>query len=136
MVFLSLALFFFPLVNGLIAGLVGGYKVGSPGRALLAAILPAALVAGGLWVVFALFDAPIRGVLAGAARPVRRWCQVPPAPGPMKTAAGDPSTSSIEATRQLLAVELSRWKAMSPYPSCRSSATSRVSPGANARSLR
>ena len=36
MVVLSLALFFVPGLNGLIAGLVGGYLVGSPGRALAA----------------------------------------------------------------------------------------------------
>ncbi|HWM86825.1 MAG TPA: hypothetical protein VNO33_13325, partial [Kofleriaceae bacterium] len=67
MVFLSLALFFVPALNGLIAGLVGGYKVGSIGRALVAAILPAIVVAGGLWAGFALFDAPVWGLLAGTA---------------------------------------------------------------------
>ena len=67
MVFLSLALFFLPLVNGLIAGAVGGYKVGGVGRALVAAILPAAVVAAGLWIVFAFFEAPVWGFLAGAA---------------------------------------------------------------------
>ncbi len=67
MVFLSLALFFVPLVNGLIAGAVGGYKVGGVGRALVAAILPAVVVAGGLWIAFAFLDAPIWGFLAGTA---------------------------------------------------------------------
>ena len=67
MVFLSIALFFIPLLNGLIAGLVGGYKVGGVARALVAAILPGVAAAGGLWIVFALFDAPVWGFVAGAA---------------------------------------------------------------------
>jgi hypothetical protein len=67
MVFLSLALFFLPLVNGLIAGAVGGYKVGGVGRALAAAILPAFVAGAGLWIAFAVFDAPIWGFLAGSA---------------------------------------------------------------------
>ena len=64
MIGISLVLFFVPLVNGLIGGFVGGYKVGSAGRALLAAILPAIVVAGALWVIFALFEAPLWGVAA------------------------------------------------------------------------
>ena len=67
MVLLSLALFFLPLVNGLIAGVVGGYKVGGVRRALLAAVLPAIVVAAGMWIAFALFDAPLWGILAGMA---------------------------------------------------------------------
>jgi hypothetical protein len=67
MVFLSLALFFVPLLNGLIAGAVGGYKVGGVGRALVAAILPAVVVGTGLWIAFAFFEAPVWGFLAGAA---------------------------------------------------------------------
>lgn len=67
MVFLSLALFFLPLVNGLIAGLVGGYKVRGVARALAAAILPGIAVGAGLWIIFALFEAPVWGLLAGAA---------------------------------------------------------------------
>lgn len=67
MIGLSIALFFLPLVNGFIGGLVGGYKVGTVGRALLAALLPAAFVALALWVLFAVFQAPVVGLLAGAA---------------------------------------------------------------------
>jgi hypothetical protein len=65
MVAISLALFFLPLINGLIGGVVGGYKVGAVGRALVAAILPAAIVALGLWLVFALWEAPFWGLVAG-----------------------------------------------------------------------
>lgn len=65
MIALTLVLFFLPLINGIIGGLVGGYKVGGAGRALLAAILPAVVVAAGLWILFAVADAPVWGLLAG-----------------------------------------------------------------------
>lgn len=67
MIGLTLALFFLPLINGLVGGLVGGYKAGDWKRALGAAILPAAVVALGLWIIMALLNAPVWGVLAGAA---------------------------------------------------------------------
>jgi hypothetical protein len=65
MIGVSLVLFFLPLINGIIGGLVGGYKVGGVGRALLAAILPAVVVALALGVIFMIFDAPVLGFLAG-----------------------------------------------------------------------
>lgn len=67
MVGLTLALFFLPLINGIVGGFVGGYKVGGAGRALIAAILPAIVVAIALWVIFAVFDAPVIGLVAGVA---------------------------------------------------------------------
>lgn len=67
MVGLSLVLFFIPGINGLVGGLVGGYKVGGVGRALVAAILPAIIVGAGLWVLLAAFELPILGFVAGAA---------------------------------------------------------------------
>ena len=70
MVGLTIALFFLPLVNGVIGGLVGGYKVGSVGRAMVAAILPAILVSASLWALFALFDVPVIGLVAGTAAAV------------------------------------------------------------------
>ncbi len=66
MVGLSLLLFFLPLINGFVGGLVGGYKVGGVGRALMAAILPAIVVAAGLWILLAVLDAPLIGLVAGA----------------------------------------------------------------------
>ncbi len=66
MIGLTLALFFLPAVNGLIGGLIGGYRVGHFGRALLAAILPSIVVAIGLVLIFALFNAPVWGLFAGA----------------------------------------------------------------------
>jgi hypothetical protein len=68
MVAITLLLFFLPAINGIIGGLVGGYKVGSVGRALVAAILPAVLASIGLWILLALLDLPvIVGFLAGTA---------------------------------------------------------------------
>jgi hypothetical protein len=67
MIVISLALFFLPLVNGLIGGAIGGYKAGDWKRALAAAILPAVVVAAGLWVLLALLNAPFWGLIAGTA---------------------------------------------------------------------
>lgn len=67
MVVITLALFFIPLVNGLIGGFVGGYKVGGVPRALTAAILPAIVVAAGLWLLLIILDFPVIGFIAGAA---------------------------------------------------------------------
>ena len=67
MIVISLALFFLPALNGLIGGAVGGYKAGSAARGLTAAVLPAIVVGAVLWIVFALFDAPILGFFGGLA---------------------------------------------------------------------
>ena len=67
MVVISLALFFVPAVNGVIAGLVGGYLVGTLGRAMAAAILPALIVALGLWALLTVVGLPVIGFFAGAA---------------------------------------------------------------------
>lgn len=67
MVGVTLALFFLPLINGLIGGIIGGYKVGSPGRALGAAVLPAAIASLGLWLLMISFDRPVLGFVAGLA---------------------------------------------------------------------
>ncbi len=67
MVVISLALFFVPAINGVIAGVVGGYLVGTLGRAMAAAILPALIVALGLWALFTVLGLPVIGFFAGAA---------------------------------------------------------------------
>jgi hypothetical protein len=67
MVILALGLFFLPAVNGVFAGMVGGYMVGSTKRALMAAIIPAFIIAGGLWVLLATLDFPVVGFFIGAA---------------------------------------------------------------------
>ena len=67
MIVISLVLFFLPALNGLIGGAVGGYKAGSAGRGLTAAVLPSIVVGIALWALFALFDAPVIGFLGGLA---------------------------------------------------------------------
>lgn len=67
MIGLSLLLFFVPAVNGLIAGAVGGYLVGSLSRALTAAVVPAFIVAVAFWIGFSLTGLPVIGFLAGGA---------------------------------------------------------------------
>jgi hypothetical protein len=67
MVGVTLVLFFLPLVNGVIGGAVGGYKVGDWKRALGAAVLPALVVTLGLWLIVAAFGAPVLGFIGGTA---------------------------------------------------------------------
>ena len=67
MVGITIALFFLPLVNGLIGGAVGGYKAGGWKRGLVAAVIPAAVVTAALWVVLIAFELPVVGFIAGAA---------------------------------------------------------------------
>jgi hypothetical protein len=67
MVAITLALFFVPLVNGLIGGVVGGYKAGTPKRGVIAAIIPAAVVGVALWLLLTAFALPVLGLVAGAA---------------------------------------------------------------------
>lgn len=67
MIVISLVLFFLPALNGLIGGAVGGYKAGSAGRGLTAAVLPSIVVGLVLWGLFAIFDAPVIGFLGGLA---------------------------------------------------------------------
>lgn len=64
---IMVVLFFVPGINGLIAGLVGGYKVGTVGRALVAAILPAIAAGLAIWGLLAIFDWGFIGFFAGIA---------------------------------------------------------------------
>lgn len=67
MVVLSLLLFWLPLAGPLLAGFVGGRTAGNAGRALLAAVLPAAVLCFLLiGVGTALVGLPIIGAIAGA----------------------------------------------------------------------
>jgi hypothetical protein len=67
MIGISLLLFFLPAINGLIGGAVGGYKAGSAGRGLTAAVLPSIVVGAALWGLLAAFDRPILGFFGGLA---------------------------------------------------------------------
>ncbi|NLG75922.1 MAG: hypothetical protein GX535_06770 [Xanthomonadaceae bacterium] len=67
MIVISLVLFFLPAVNGLIGGAVGGYKAGSAKRGIAAAILPSIVVGLSMWALFAIFGAPLIGLVGGLA---------------------------------------------------------------------
>lgn len=67
MVGISLVLFFLPAFNGVIGGIVGGYKAGTPRRALSAAVLPAIAVLFGVWGLMAAFDHAVIGFISGVA---------------------------------------------------------------------
>lgn len=67
MVIVTLALFFLPLINGLVGGAVGGYKVGNWKRALAAAVLPAVVATAAIWLIIAALGAPVLGLFGGLA---------------------------------------------------------------------
>ncbi|MCI0573262.1 MAG: hypothetical protein L0Y66_21150 [Myxococcaceae bacterium] len=67
MVVLSLLLSFIPFVNGLIGGLVGGFKVRGVKRALAAAVVSAAIVALGEWLLFGVLRLRAMGLAAGVS---------------------------------------------------------------------
>lgn len=67
MVGISVLLFFLPAINGLIGGGVGGYMCGSARRGLSAALLPAIVAGLGVWLLLAVFQAPVLGFFTGLA---------------------------------------------------------------------
>lgn len=62
---IGIALFFLPLLNGLIAGLTGGYRLADTNRAVLTALIPAVIVAGVQWLLFGLLVIPVLGLFIG-----------------------------------------------------------------------
>jgi hypothetical protein len=58
---LFVALFFLPAVNGLIAGIVGGIRVGSPRDAIMTSLGPAAIGSALLWMILAVVPVPYWG---------------------------------------------------------------------------
>jgi hypothetical protein len=70
----SLVLCLVPVLGGLVAGMVGGYRIGRMKTALLVA-LGAGVVAGlGSWLLLSLVLPPVIGVTAGVA--VAAWILV------------------------------------------------------------
>lgn len=66
MVFLSILLFWLPVLGAFVAGLVGGYKAGGVGPGLIAAFAPAAVLGGLLFfLASALTGLPLIGAVAG-----------------------------------------------------------------------
>ena len=66
MVGLSILLFWIPTAGPLIAGFVGGRKARGVGPAIVAAIIPAALVSVLLFLLGTLVSLPVIGALVGA----------------------------------------------------------------------
>ncbi len=61
MVAIPVVLFWLPVLNGLIAGLVGGHRAGGPGRGVALAIPAAAILSGALVLAFAaMSNGPLR----------------------------------------------------------------------------
>ena len=67
MVGLAILLGWIPIVGPAIAGYVGGRKAGSPGRGVIAGIIPAVVLGAIIAIVLALFDLPLIGTLTGIA---------------------------------------------------------------------
>ncbi len=66
MIFISILLFWLPVLGPLLAGFVGGKKAGSIGSAILAVFLPAIII--GLILFFSttfLSGLPVFGIIAG-----------------------------------------------------------------------
>ncbi len=66
MIFLSVLLFWLPLLGPLLAGIVGGKKSGGVLRALAACVLPIVILSAVVWLSFAVVGLPFHGlVIAG-----------------------------------------------------------------------
>lgn len=70
MVLLSALLFWLPALGQLIAGYVGGKKAGGVFAALIAGILPAVIIGGGILAVSASMSLPVVGAILGGAASV------------------------------------------------------------------
>lgn len=57
----TMALFFLPVANGLIAGAIGGFRVGNMRNALIAASGALLLSSCLLWITYSLFPIPVMG---------------------------------------------------------------------------
>jgi len=68
MFFISLFLFWIPVLSGFIAGFVGGKKSGGVGKAITAVFIPA-IIFGGILFAFAgsITGLPIIGAIAGGS---------------------------------------------------------------------
>lgn len=61
MIGVSIAIYFLPVANGLIAGTIGGYRIGSPRAALMSALGAVAFTSCLLWMMFTLIPFPMMG---------------------------------------------------------------------------
>jgi hypothetical protein len=67
MLFLSIILFWLPVIGPLIAGFVGGRVAGSTGNGFLAAILPAIVIAVLILIIGSIFSLPFIGAIVGVS---------------------------------------------------------------------
>jgi hypothetical protein len=58
---LTMALFMLPVVNGMVGGVVGGYRVGSARNALMSALGPLTVATCLLWILMTIFPLPLMG---------------------------------------------------------------------------
>ena len=66
--FLTLLIFFVPGLNGLLAGFVGGYRLGTGGEGARAAVLPALGCFLFLWMMLVWYQLPLVGWIPGVPR--------------------------------------------------------------------
>jgi hypothetical protein len=83
---LSVLLGWIPVIGPAIAGYVGGRKAGSPGRGLVAGVIPAILLGVIVGVVLAMFELPVIGTVTGIA--VAIWIAIEAIPLLMAAAVG------------------------------------------------
>jgi hypothetical protein len=67
MIFLSVLLFWLPILGPLLAGIVGGKKSGGVLRALTACILPIVILSTVVWISFTVVGLPFHGLLIAGA---------------------------------------------------------------------
>ncbi len=79
MLVITALLFWLPAIGPLLGGIVGGKKAGDTGRAIMAAILPAVVVGGALFIAGgALTGVPLLGAVAGIGAGVAVLTQIGP----------------------------------------------------------
>lgn len=59
---ITMGLFFLPVVNGIVGGVIGGHKVGNTKNAIIAAIVPAMGVGFLLWIALKIANIPVMGI--------------------------------------------------------------------------
>ena len=66
MLFISVLLFWLPIIGPLIAGIIGGKKSGGVGAAIMAVFLPAFIVGAGAFAMASILSGlPVIGIVAG-----------------------------------------------------------------------